>query len=99
LERTAVCHPLDAAGDPDERTVVRRAELLVEVGRLRWREARPTPQGEGLVLQVQGRPRRCSDCRRTADETRFRAYKAAYCVDCSRRRQAVLNMARRQAVA
>ena len=99
LERTAVAHPAGAAGDPDERMLVRRTELLVEAGWLRWRLARRTPEGEGLVLHVKQRVRRCSECRRTADETQFRAYKAAYCVQCSRRRQAVIDRRRRQSVA
>jgi hypothetical protein len=71
----------------------------VHPGRLRWKEAKPTRPGEGLVLQPQQRPKRCSDCRRTADETEFRAYKAAYCVECSRRRQAVIDRRRRRMAA
>jgi len=79
--------------------LARCAEVVVHPGRLRWKEARPTRPGEGLVLHVQQRPKRCSDCRRTAEETEFRAYKASYCVECSRRRQAVINMSRRTAAA
>jgi hypothetical protein len=92
LERTAVVHAADL---PDDRVLARQADVQVHPGRLRWKEARPTRPGEGLVLQPQQRPKRCSDCRRTADETQFRAYKAAYCVECSRRRQAVIDRRRR----
>jgi hypothetical protein len=55
--------------------------------------------GAGLVLQVQQRQRRCSDCRSTADETQFRAHKAAYCVECLRRRQAEIDRNRRRVAA
>jgi hypothetical protein len=96
LERTAV---VQAAELPDDRVLARQADVLVHPGRLRWKEARPTRPGDGLVLQAQQRPKRCSDCRRTADETEFRAYKAAYCVECSRRRQAVIDRRRRAAAA
>jgi hypothetical protein len=94
LERTAVVHPADS---PDDRVLARQADVLVHPGRLRWKEAKPTRQGEGLVLQPHQRPKRCSDCRRTSGETEFRAYKAAYCVECSRRRQAVIDRRRRTA--
>ena len=73
LERTAVAYPVESPGDPDHRRLVRQADVTVHPGRLRWKQARPTRVGEGLVLQVQRRPKRCSDCRRTADETEFRA--------------------------
>ena len=95
LERTVVAYPADTLGSPEDRVLARCAEVLVHPGRLRWKEARPTPVGEGLVLQVQQRAKRCSDCRRTADETEFRVYKAAYCVECSRRRQAAIDRRRR----
>jgi hypothetical protein len=85
LERTAVCHPVGAAGDPDERLLVRRAELVVEAGRLRWAgscdEFPPCGRRSGAG------PRRCPNCQRTASETAFRAYRATYCIDCSRARQ------------
>ncbi len=99
LERTAVVIPADSSGHPGDRMLVRQADVLVHPGRLRWKETRPTRPGEGLVLQPRQRPKRCSDCRRTADEAEFRAYKAAYCVECSRRRQAVINRTRRREVA
>ncbi len=99
LERTVVAYPTDTPGAPEDRVLARCTEVMVHPGRLRWREAQPTPVGNGFVLQVRQRARRCSDCRRTADETRFRVYKAAYCVECSRRRQAVINLRRRTAVA
>src|SRR5262245_26495773 len=99
LDRTVVVHSADTAGDPADRIVVWQTDVLVHPGRLRWKGARPTPVGQGLVVQVQQRPRRCSDCRRTSAETQFRAYKAAYCVECSRRRQAVINRTRRRVAA
>jgi hypothetical protein len=96
LERTAVVHVADS---PDDRLLARQGDVLVHPGRLRWKEARRTPPGDGLILQPVQRPKRCSDCRRTSDETTFRAYKAAYCVECSRRRQAVINRNRREVAA
>jgi hypothetical protein len=96
LERTVVIYPASSAGDPDDRVLARCTDLTVHPGRLRWKESRPTRPGEGLVLQPHQRAKRCSDCRRTSDETEFRAYKAAYCVECSRRRQAVIDRRRRR---
>ena len=97
LQQTVVLYPADTLGAPDDRQVVRHADVTMHPDRLRWKEARPTRPGDGFVLQIQQRPRRCSDCRRTPAETEFRTYKSAYCVECSRRRQAVINLRRRTA--
>jgi hypothetical protein len=99
LERTAVVHPANAAGDPDERMVARRAELLVEAGRLRWAASQAERRRGGFEVWVTDRPRHCSACHRTSAETAFRAYKSAYCVPCSRARQAVIDRRRRQRAA
>jgi hypothetical protein len=99
LERTAVVHVVNTPGSSDDRALARQTQVLVHPGRLRWKEARPARPGEGLLLRAQQRPKRCSDCRRTPDEMEFRAYKAAYCVQCSRRRQTVINRNRRQLAA
>jgi hypothetical protein len=48
LERTAVVHVADS---PEDRVLARQTDVLVHPGRLRWKEARPTRLGEGLVLQ------------------------------------------------
>jgi hypothetical protein len=80
LERTAVCHPADAAGDPDERLVARRAELLVETNGLRWVVPGVERRRGAFEVWVKEAPRRCSACGRTPSETAFRAYKAAYCI-------------------
>jgi hypothetical protein len=100
LERTAVVLPADSSGLPHDRVLARQADVLVHPGRLRWKEARPTRRGTAFVLPIRpSRPRQCADCRRTPEETEFRAYKAAYCIECSRRRQAVINGKRRQLIA
>src|SRR6266481_1848370 len=44
LELTAVVYPVHSAGDPDDRVQARRCELVVDAGRLRWREAEAAAQ-------------------------------------------------------
>jgi hypothetical protein len=99
LERTAVAYPVESPGDPNHRRLVRQPDVVVAPGRLRWVTPRAGRRRGAFERWVREELKRCSDCRRTSAETEFRAYKAAYCVECSRRRQAVIDQRRRQRAA
>jgi len=98
LDRTAVVHAAAADGSrPDERRVVRRTELVVDGSCLRWRELASPQPGTRNPLRLRVGPLRCSGCGRTSAEVAFRAYRATYCITCSRLRQRVYNQRQRRA--
>jgi hypothetical protein len=87
LERTAVVYPAVTAGDPDDRFLARLGEVVVDPGRLRWREVTRGRRQSGMGMHLHQQPRRCRGCGRTAAEVRFGDHAAGCCLACSAERQ------------
>ena len=85
LQRTAVVHPARLEGEPQDRAVVRRSEVIVERGAI---VTCPTKQGSwgwphrwgSATVEV----RRCSRCRRPEGQVAFPEGKSSCCRSCHR---------------
>jgi hypothetical protein len=83
LERTAVVHPAELAGEPPERVLARLGEVTVDPESVIWRPVETKPRWGGRLRRG---VRRCYGCGRSAPEVSFPAQNSWLCGDCRRAR-------------
>lgn len=85
LQRTAVVHPARLEGDPQNRALVRRSEVIVERAAIRTRPMKQgswgwPPRSGSATADV----RRCSRCRRPEGQAVFPEGRSSCCRSCHR---------------